>query len=132
MSIIGKFQYTTEQGSFEKVEGTVRTLGLTLDLTIEADPELATVTGNSHRVFLNASEEGPIEIGHAWESEVRKGPNRGQTCLVVHLDDPSFEETFRFTLFKRGDHAVASFYRPKPRPEPISLESAMDWLDYDD
>lgn len=61
---------------------------------------------------------------------------------MIELGDANsspFEAHFSFvtsdishTVFERGDDAVASFCRPKPRSEPISIESAKDWLDYED
>ncbi|MBO1325658.1 DUF736 domain-containing protein [Acetobacter sp. TBRC 12305] len=109
MSQIGFFTRTADGFA-----GRVRTLSLDAELTFVPAENNGTEHAPDYRIHFGDGESGP-ELGAGWK---RTGERAGEYVSVV-LDDPSFTQPIRATLFQAGRGGrewQLVWHRPAKRP----------------
>ncbi|MEQ8268302.1 MAG: DUF736 domain-containing protein [Parvibaculum sp.] len=102
MSNVGYLTPETDGGE-EVLIGQIRTLELSVDLSLRPTGEGTTSRRPSHRIFAKSAQGRLTQIGSAWTKEL-KGPDRmGETFLSLTLDDPSFIRPLNVSAFKDAD-----------------------------
>ena len=116
MSKIGQLKYQGAPNSFEDIRGYIRTLNFACEIRVtpNRNAELGS-EAPTHIVTSPGQNSEFIEIGAAWEREMQRGPNAGETFLSVTIDDPSFPNPINFSIFKEADYAVATWRRRQDR-----------------
>ncbi|WP_029605650.1 DUF736 domain-containing protein [Kozakia baliensis] len=106
MSQIGFFTRTTDGFA-----GRVRTLSLDAELTFVPAENNGAEYAPDYRIHLGDGDTGP-ELGAGWK---RTGERAGEYISVL-LDDPTFMQPIRATLFQAGREWQLVWSRPAKRP----------------
>ena len=112
MSNIGKLAYQGEHRSLDDIRGHIRTLKFQAEIRIrKVEFPPASPDAPTHKVTAKGPTGEFLDVGRGWEKSITRGPNEGDTFLSVTIDDPSFEHSLNFAVFKDDDHAAATWRR---------------------
>lgn len=78
---------TVRPGDLSELRGTVRTVGLALDIVVRGDPKRADDRKPSHRVYVRDG-KGEVEVGPAWLKTIKRGENAGRHMVNLEIDFP--------------------------------------------
>ena len=100
MSEIG-FLMPTHEGPEEILTGTIRTLQMVLDVSLQPTGEPVGSQRPSHRIAARSPTGQYVEIGSAWTKEMTRPDKFGETFLSLTIDDPSFAHPLNVSAFKK-------------------------------
>ena len=105
MSIIGDMrQHTDDEAG--KFDGSISTLGLSIQFELEPAKKSTNPNAPSHYVMAKGRGARAVQVGSAWLRTANRGPNEGSKFFSITLDDPSMPYALNVAAFRRDQSAI--------------------------
>lgn len=111
MSEIGKFRSTNTIDLLAELIGTVRTMNFIGRLAITRETNAGNANAPTHRVYVISEDAQRIEVGAAWTQIIKRGAREGEEFLSVTVDDPSWQQSLSFSVFRDDETTWVATWR---------------------
>ena len=112
MSTIGRLHPQDRMDFWKDLKGHVRTLRFNAEIRITRNADQSSnPDAPTHKITARGPTGEVIEVGSAWTKIITRGEFDGDEFLSATIDDPSFDHSLNFAVFRDGEVASATWRR---------------------